>query len=49
MNVEAYDFGIIRVEGATYTSDGIIMPDTVKASWWRREGHNLCIEYLKLR
>lgn len=46
MNVEAYDFGTIRVAGTTYTSDVIIMPDTVKDSWWRREGHNLCIEDL---
>lgn len=46
MNVEAYDFGTIRVGGTTYTSDVIIMPDTVKHSWWRREGHNLCIEDL---
>ena len=46
MNIEAYDFGTIRVGGATYTSDVIIMPDSVKDSWWRREGHNLCIEDL---
>lgn len=46
MNVEAYDFGTIRIEGETYTSDVIIMPDTVRGSWWRREGHNLSIEDL---
>lgn len=46
MNVDAYDFGTIRVAGATYTSDVIIMPDNVKDSWWRREGHSLHIDDL---
>jgi hypothetical protein len=32
------------VDGHTYTSDLIIFPDRVNDSWWRKSGHNLCLE-----
>ena len=41
MIIEHYSFGRITVDGKTYTSDVIIYPGRVDASWWRREGHNL--------
>ena len=44
MNVEDYRFGKITIDGKTYTSDVIIMPERVQAPWWRTEGHSLCPE-----
>lgn len=41
MRIEDYRFGSITIEGKTYTSDLIIYPDRIDASWWRKEGHYL--------
>lgn len=46
MRIETYDFGRIRIDGKTYTSDVIILPQQVRDSWWRSEGHRLQIEDL---
>lgn len=43
MKVDAYDFGSINIDGTTYTSDVIVLPDKVRDAWWRKEGHNLAI------
>jgi hypothetical protein len=43
MKIEHYSFGSITIDGRTYTSDVIIYPEKVDASWWRKEGHNLNI------
>jgi hypothetical protein len=29
------------IDGQTYTSDVIILPDGVRGNWWREEGHDL--------
>jgi len=47
MKIEHYSFGKITIDGQTYTSDVIIYPDRIDASWWRKEGHNLQPEDLK--
>ncbi|MBI5043219.1 MAG: hypothetical protein HZC10_05190 [Nitrospirae bacterium] len=44
MQITHYSFGKIDIDGKTYTSDVIIYPDKVDASWWRKEGHYLQIE-----
>ncbi len=41
MKIEHYSFGKIVIDGKTYTSDVIIYPGRVDASWWRKEGHYL--------
>jgi hypothetical protein len=46
MSVEAYSFGRIRIDGSEYTSDVLVFPERVRERWWRREGHNLCMEDL---
>jgi len=43
MKIERYSFGSITIDGRTYTSDVIIYPERVDASWWRKEGHSLNI------
>jgi hypothetical protein len=45
--IDSYSFGNIVVDGERYTTDVIIFPDRVEASWWRKEGHNLCLEDLR--
>ena len=47
MKIEHYSWGKIVIDGKTYTSDVIIYPDHVNASWWRKEGHHLHAEDLK--
>ncbi len=42
--IDSYQFGLIVVNGKRYTSDVLIFPDRVKDSWWRKEGHQLCLE-----
>jgi len=42
--IDSYQFGIIVVSGQQYTSDVIIFPDRVKDSWWRKTGHQLCLD-----
>ncbi len=44
MKIDSYDFGRIVVDGTVYTSDVIIYPDRVDASWWREEGHRLSLK-----
>jgi len=47
MKISSYTFGKIIVNGDEYNADLIIFPDTIYQSWWRKEGHSLCIEDLK--
>lgn len=41
MKIQDYTFGKIVIEGKIYTSDVIIYPQRLDASWWRKEGHLL--------
>jgi hypothetical protein len=41
MKIDSYSFGRIVIDGKTYTSDVIIYPGRIDASWWRKEGHLL--------
>jgi len=41
MKIDSYSFGRIVINGKTYTSDVIIYPNRVNASWRRKEGHLL--------
>jgi len=47
MKIEHYSFGKITIDRQTYTSDLIVYPGRIDASWWRKEGHNLRVEDLK--
>lgn len=47
MRIERYSFGNIVIDGKTYTSDVIIFPGRVDASWRRREGHYLRVDDLR--
>ena len=46
MEIEAYKFGYIRINGVEYDRDVIIFPDRVSAGWWRKEGHRLSTDDL---
>jgi len=45
--IESYKFGQIIINGKKYNSDLIIFKDHIYDSWWRKEGHNLCIDDIK--
>ena len=45
--IESYKFGQIIINGKKYSSDLIIFKDYIYDSWWRKEGHNLCIDDIK--
>ena len=45
--IDSYDFGHIVIDGKTYTSDVIIYKDKVNSSWWRKQGHELCVDDLE--
>ncbi|MGQ9673485.1 MAG: Mth938-like domain-containing protein [Candidatus Aminicenantales bacterium] len=44
--IESYKFGAMVVDGKTYTADLILLPDRTISSWWRKEGHRLCLDDL---
>ena len=45
MNViDSYRFGEITISGKKYSSDVVIFPDKIRDSWWRKTGHQLCME-----
>ncbi|MGB9676588.1 MAG: Mth938-like domain-containing protein [Candidatus Bathyarchaeales archaeon] len=45
--IDSYDFGVIVINGKSYTSDVIVFPEKVLDGWWRREGHKICLEDLR--
>lgn len=45
--IEEYEFGKIKIDGKKYDNDVIIFPDRVESNWWRKNGHNLCMEDLE--
>jgi hypothetical protein len=45
--IEKYNFGQILISGKKYNSDLIIFADHIYDNWWRKEGHNLCIDDVK--
>lgn len=47
MHIDSYQFGKIVIDGQSYTSDLIILGDSVQADWWREQGHSLTVEDLQ--
>ncbi|MEM3597010.1 MAG: Mth938-like domain-containing protein [Candidatus Bathyarchaeia archaeon] len=46
--IDSYDFGVIVINGKRYTSDVIAFPEKVFDGWWRKEGHKISLEDLKV-
>ena len=42
--IDSYQFGLIVVGGNEYSSDIIIFSDKIRSDWWRKRGHELCLE-----
>ena len=47
MHIDSYQFGEIVIDGKVYSSDCIIIGDSVQPNWWRKQGHLLTVEDLK--
>ncbi len=45
--VDSYVFGLIIIDGSTYTRDIIILPDRVISDWRRLHGHTLIPEDIR--
>jgi hypothetical protein len=45
--IDSYEFGVIVINGKKYTRDVIVFPEKVVDGWWRRKGHELCLEDLQ--
>lgn len=48
MVVSSYSFGRIVVKGKEYRSDVVITPGETVLPWWRKRGHEVCPEDLKI-
>ena len=44
--IEKYRFGKMVINGKDYTTDLIILPDSIITNWRRKKGHSLCMEDL---
>ena len=44
--IDDYRFGRIAIDGEAYTKDVILVPGQAPAKWWRRRGHEVCVEDL---
>ncbi len=43
--IQSTAFGVITIDGRTYTSDLFIFPDgRVRDGWWRQRGHALTVD-----
>ncbi|MGD8499415.1 MAG: Mth938-like domain-containing protein [Phycisphaerales bacterium] len=47
MHINSYQFGKIVIDGTAYNSDCLILGDSVRANWWRKQGHLLAPEDLQ--
>ena len=45
--INSYTFGEMFIDGRHYTSDLIIYPDHIDANWWRKTGHELCLNDIR--
>ncbi len=45
--IEGYRFGEMVVSGQRYHRDLKIINDRVVPNWWRKEGHNLCLDDIR--
>jgi hypothetical protein len=48
MHIDSYQFGEIVIDGKTYSSDCIILGDSVNSDWWRKQGHLLSVEDIEI-
>ena len=44
MHIDSYQFGEVVINGVSYSSDCIILGDSVQSNWWRKQGHSLSAE-----
>lgn len=47
MHIDSYKFGEIVIDGTSYSSDCLIVGDSIVSNWWRKQGHLLAPEDLQ--
>jgi len=45
--IDDYSFGKMVINNVKYNKDLIILPDSIKYNWWRKESHNLTINDIR--
>lgn len=48
MHIDSYQFGEIVIDGDSFCSDVIIFGGCVRPNWWRKQGHSLAVEDLRI-
>ena len=46
MRIDSYQLGSVVINGTAYDSDCLILGESVRAGWWRKQGHSLQVEDL---
>ncbi len=41
--IQGYTFGAMVIDGQEYSADVVIFPQRIQSTWWRKEGHKLCL------
>jgi hypothetical protein len=39
-HIDSYSFGVMAIDGRTYTADLVLFPERVDDAWWRKQGHH---------
>ena len=48
LRIDKFSFGILVIDGKTYSDDLIILPDgKILKPWWRKQGHRLTMDDLR--
>lgn len=47
MHIDSYQFGEVVIDGVGYSSDVVILGDSVQSNWRRVHGHTLSVEDLE--
>jgi hypothetical protein len=46
MQIDSYDFGMLKIDGKLYQRDVVIFPEKIFSPWQRKESHYLAMEDL---
>lgn len=47
MHIDSYKFGLVVIDGESFSNDCLVLGNKVKSDWWRKEGHLLNPEDLE--
>lgn len=45
--IDTYHFGNMVINGTSYSADLIIFGSSIHSNWWRKKGHELCVDDMR--